>query len=98
MRPGGNTGNQVGSVQPDAIKAHSHPSSASLTENTGVFVSRPVAESEFRSGMSGGGAFHDGGAAGITRRNISISVGVGNSVGNETRPANAYVHWIIRYR
>lgn len=98
MRPGGNAGNQVGSVQPDAIKAHSHPSSASLAENSGVLVSRPKGESELPTGFAHGGAFSDGGQGGITRRTISVSVGVGNSVGNETRPANAYVHWIIRYK
>lgn len=99
MRPGGNSGNQVGSVQPEAIRAHSHPSSANLTESSGVFVSRPAGASELPTGFGvTGGLFADGGASGITRRTLSISVGVGNSVGSETRPANAYVHWIIRYK
>lgn len=98
MRPGGNSGNQVGSVQSDSIRAHSHPSAATLTENNGVFVSRPAGSGDAAAGFGGGGLFSDGGASVITRRNVSVSVGVGSSVGSETRPTNAYVHWIIRYK
>jgi microcystin-dependent protein len=100
MRPGGNVGNQVGSVQTDAIEAHSHPSSATLTpeNNPNVFVSQRSAPADFVPGLTRGSDFHDEGASVITRRRISVSVNVGNSVGSETRPVNAYVHWIIRYK
>lgn len=98
MQTGGFVGNEVGSVQGHATARHGHAATASLSESNGVFVSRPVGQSELPDGLSPGYSFSDGGASGITRRNIGVGVAVQQSGGNETRPINAYVNWIIKYK
>lgn len=71
MNAGGNTGNNVGSVQTDELKSHFHSAS---TQTSGGF---PTA-------ICGAG----GGPNGTFNTN--------STGGNETRPINAYVNFIIR--
>ena len=73
---GGNTGNNVGSLQLDELKSHTHN-----------------IPSEW-SGFAAGGALAE-----MQREDIANpgSLNVGNAGGNETRPKNAYVNYIIKY-
>jgi microcystin-dependent protein len=79
MATGGNTGNNVGSVQADDYKAHTHTvtdsgvaSSGGLTANTGAgAIEGPNSQLRTTSSMPATG-------------------------GNETRPKNAYVLYIIK--
>lgn len=80
----GDDKNKVGSVQGDNYLGHSHSASGNLSvkESNGT---GPVG-----AGMAagnGGGDYFDHG----------VSVSVNPSGGSETRPRNAYVHWIIKY-
>lgn len=75
MKTGGNTGNNVGSVQTDGFSTHNHTIS-SLRNNSQS------------SQVIGGGSNADFLGSGVS----TTSVG-----GNETRPKNAYVNWIIKY-
>jgi microcystin-dependent protein len=70
---GGNTGNNVGSIQGDQYEAHTHGLSTS----------------------SAGGEPLGPGA--ITYSIYSASTTTGSSGGNETRPINIYVNYIIKY-
>lgn len=81
MSTGGAVGDAVGSVQLDAFKSHSHPYA-----NPGV-----------TNGHPDGGA--DRGAHGYWVGNTGLGLtGVsGVTGGNETRPVNAYVNYIIKY-
>lgn len=83
--PGGNAGNEVGSVQEDAVGDHLHPL-AGAADATG-----PGAGGEWIR-------FHglkvpDDAAPVVTNHAAVASPG-----GPETRPRNAYVNWIIRVR
>lgn len=75
MATGGNTGNNVGSVQADELKSHTHETNV-LQDTTGGTQYSAV----FNSGDANGAEF------------ITDATG-----GNETRPKNAYVHFIIKY-
>lgn len=94
MRQGGNTGNNVGSVQPDIYGGHTHP--ASITGRP--FSSAPDASSEWKSGFAPGAAFRDNGASGVSRDAGQLGVSVVATGGDETRPKNIYMNWIIKYR
>lgn len=94
MRQGGNTGNSVGSVQPDMYGAHGH--TASVTGRP--FSSAPDAQSEWKSGFAGGTAFRDSGNSGVDRNSDKLGVSVNASGGGETRPKNIYVNWIIKFK
>jgi microcystin-dependent protein len=72
MSIGGNTADNVGSVQVDELKSHTH-TMMSPTELNGNGV--------------GGNPVWEGNGAGNT----------GATGGNETRPVNAYVNWIVKY-
>lgn len=76
MATGGNSGNNVGSVQSDQYASHTHTDTAtSVVTNGGILGSFPVWN------ISGG---------------VTGSRSVANSGGNETRPKNAYVNFIIK--
>ena len=75
MNTGGNTGDNVGSVQPDEFKSHRH-------ELKLVFDT---------PGLNG---YPSGGANGFV---TVLTDGINLSGGNETRPINAYVNYIIKY-
>lgn len=77
MATGGNTGNNVGSVQADEFKSHIHDISV-----------RP-------DGQYGGATVKgaDGSGGPTTAASSALSTPSG---GSETRPKNAYVHYIIK--
>lgn len=79
---GGNSGNLVGSVQPQQVVGHTH-----------AFTERRL-EAEGGSGFEGGGTSSNSGQGGGFPRTVTTT----SSGGSETRPKNAYVHWIIRAR
>jgi len=73
MNPGGNTGNNVGSVQLDEFKLHHHTYTTKGTTYTRAWaLSDPFWANESSADTTETG-------------------------GNETRPVNAYVNWIIKY-
>lgn len=74
MNPGGVTGNNVGSVQSDQFRAHTHTYTGSIT-------------------FSGSTDFTTGGSSGLY---VPASVS-GSTGGNETRPINANVLYMIKY-
>jgi hypothetical protein len=71
---GGNADNQIGSIQPDALRSHTHD-----------YMDRTV-------GGSGGPIARDGAGAIPDTQRVTSPTG-----GNETRPRNAYVNYIIKY-
>lgn len=80
--PGGNSGNLVGSVQSQGVVGHTH-----------AFTERRL-EAEGGSGFEGGGISSNSTQSGGFPRSVTTS----SAGGSETRPKNAYVHWIIRAR
>jgi microcystin-dependent protein len=100
MATGGNSGNNVGSVQGHAFQTHTHTATDSgHTHNWG---------STFNSNVAGGGqgicddvnanAFSTGtGTANITVDTAAASGGTSQATANETRPANAYVNAFIKF-
>jgi hypothetical protein len=83
MTTGGATGDAVGSVQGDAFASHTHPyQDIFYSENGGTIT----VTSNKGSGDS------DGDNKGWEIYRTSSSTG-----GNETRPKNAYVNYIIKY-
>lgn len=74
---GGNTGNEVGSYQNDALQDHFH----GYVRN----------ETTIQRGTSGGQATV------LRGTELANSYGPSGRVGSETRPRNAYVHYIIKY-
>lgn len=80
MNSGGNTGDAVGSVQDDAFESHTHTHS-----HSGLFAYQGIA--------AGAGA----GSTGVNLTNpINTSTDATAAGGNETRPINAYVNYIIK--
>ncbi len=73
MAAGGNTGNNVGSIQLDEFEAHTH------TYN--------------RVTYSGGGTGRGCNTSAAGGENVSTT----STGGNETRPVNAYVNYIVKY-
>lgn len=96
INPGGHSGNDVGSLQNDEFESHLHAASGIVQGRP--FSSTPINKSEWPSGFAGGGAFHDGGASGVSRSELGVAVKVEKNGGQESRPVNATVNWIIRYR
>lgn len=79
---GGNPGNRVGSVQTQAVIGHAH-----------TFTERRL-EAAGGSGFEGGGTTSNSNQSGGFPRAVTTS----SFGGGETRPNNAYVHWIIKAR
>jgi len=77
MNQGGNTGNNVGSYQPDDIKSHNHQ------QTTTASIALP-------GNLSSVADFHRGGA-------IADPIYTNPTGGNESRPKNAYVNFLIKY-
>jgi microcystin-dependent protein len=87
MNTGGNTGNNVGSIQVAQLASHGHNVQA---ESSGVTTSL--------LGASGfGGITHSGTQSYVTNTAAgTIEPFVQATGGNETRPINAYVNYIIK--
>jgi len=98
MQPGGQTGNHVGSFQFGDLGHHTHLAVATHKINGRTFSSSPRATSELQLGLDHGGEFADGNQSGVSRNDPTIAVTVNPAGGKETRPINAYVNWMIRFR
>ncbi len=110
---GGNTGDNIGSVQPDQYTSHNHGGgnhnhSASDGGHTHSFPSDALPGAHGTNNLAGGSSYGGGmwEDMGTYRRNIqtgyaSISVGytapISSNGGTETRPLNANVNYIIKY-
>ncbi|MBK8396742.1 MAG: tail fiber protein [Leptospiraceae bacterium] len=77
MSTGGNTADNVGSVQVDELKSHNH----------GIMPS---------NGITSGSCWWDG-TGGFADCTQPATLFVLSRGGNETRPVNAYVNWIVKY-
>jgi microcystin-dependent protein len=84
MNSGGNTGDNVGSVQNDAYASHNHRKGTESIIQEFYYVPNPT-PTNFYVAANGPGTTTDN------------SSPTGSSGGNETRPVNAYVNWIIKY-
>jgi len=71
---GGNTGNNIGSIQTHGLASHSHPFLISAGNTT------PGTIAQANSGV-----------------NYNYYQSTGNTGGNETRPLNIYLNYIIKY-
>ena len=98
IKAGGHKGNNVGSFQGGILQSHTHGASATHHINGRTFSSSTKATSEWPSGFDPGAEFADGNLSGVSRNDPTISVMINPSGGNETRPVNAAVIWIIRYK
>ena len=79
MTTGGNTGDNIGSIQADDFKSHSH----STTFTTVGYVAAAESKAEVLANMGPNGGF-------VYRATDPFG-------GNETRPLNANVNYIIKY-
>ena len=80
--PGGNTGNAVGSYQPDIFAAHSHrPSSFAVNQTTSI---SPNASTWYVDTFG-------------PAPTVDNAPNTGSAGGNETRPKNCYVNYMIKY-
>ncbi|MBI5219740.1 MAG: tail fiber protein [Bacteroidia bacterium] len=84
---GGNTGNNVGSLQGNSIASHSHALLINL--NAGSAYGSSV--TYLAGGTQNSEPFW------YTFSNSSNTVSIQSSGGNETRPINVYVNYIIKY-
>ena len=95
-KAGGNTGDNVGSYEGDVFASHNH------TENAaGVHNHTDKWMSENDNSWSGGGS-HSGSYTGYIQTGTTSDAGshthaINAAGGNETRPKNAYVWFIIKY-
>lgn len=88
MATGGNTGNNVGSVQDSIFASHNHGGGNHGHTSSGSY------------GAGGGAAMQgsDGGGIPFSISNVNASgTIISTQGGNETRPINAYVKYIIKY-
>lgn len=83
---GGNKGNQTGSYQEDAFEQHSHP----ITKDKKVLE---WSKQEPKGGWSSPSGTYEG----LNTGNPETLYKIGDSGSSETRPANAYVYFIIKY-
>lgn len=81
LNTGGNTGNNVGSLQGDDFKSHTH------REMNSAYVASP----------SSYGQIPNSGSFSSPSTSAATNIFTENSGGNETRPKNVYVNWIIKY-
>lgn len=104
MATGGNTGNNVGSVQGHAFQTHNH-SDTGHTHQAGLANQGGVFAGNAQLGTSGNTfVFANGGSvsagnintASAAIANASASGSKAQATSNETRPVNAYVNFIIK--
>jgi hypothetical protein len=96
-RPGGNTGDLVGTIEPDEVGPHSHPID---DPGHGHDIQKGVladGSGGYGSGGGGGGSdIHDRHSQPIVL-NAYTNITVQSNSGLETRPKNASVNYIIRF-
>ena len=80
---GGNKGNNVGSIQPQAFQSHSHDIKHTTPDDKPWNINAHADQTMNNNGVGG----THGGPLGVT-----MAAG-----GSETRPNNAYVYYIIKY-
>ncbi len=86
-KPGGNAGNQVGSIQEDQFKRHNHPLMGSpWAVGIGTEGTRQILR------------FNSGKAPNNNAAEYANQVAILGEGGTETRPINAYVNWIIKVK
>jgi len=94
-RAGENGGNRVGSLQGDQLKVHAHT------------ISDPGHAHEMGAFCEGGNIYDSGdrrsawayfGCPIRSTSNATTGISINNAGGAETRPVNAAVYWIIRYK
>ncbi len=83
MQTGGATGDAVGSVQGDQIRSHAH-------NYEDIYYSEGGGAQSVPSNRGSGDTDYDNSGHQFTRTSY-------HSGGNETRPTNAYVNFIIKY-
>jgi hypothetical protein len=111
---GGSVGNNVGSLQGDSMQSHKHADQGHVHPNEVTVQHEPVARHHGEEVASGVGARVNGneGSLGFITLNVAVknltaaanlsdpvqsTAGVPQT-GAETRPKNANVYWIIKYR
>lgn len=102
MNSGGNTGNNVGSIQTDALFSHTHTQNAHSHVAFSIFdatTDKNISEGTALTGQTNKGNFPTvtGGTATarvVTGNTTAINQNTG---GNETRPKNAYVIYCVKY-
>ena len=82
---GGSVGNNIGSLQYDDIKAHTHPEKSIQSTATGMNVGGYNWPNNVFDTTTG------------TMRTAAVTPNDGIKSGNETRPANVYVNYIIKF-
>ncbi len=98
MATGGNTGNNVGSLQTGASIAHTH--TATVTDPAHAHTERYATGGGASNGMvvSTTSQITNTESVNTTASNVTgITVSNSSTGGNETRPINAYVQYIIKY-
>lgn len=92
---GGNTGDAVGSYQPDMYASHNHTGNTSTDGNH----QHPIGTRGFQTDGSKGadGSGDDQGIYTQSAGSHNHTLNINNSGGNETRPENANVIFIIKY-
>lgn len=98
INPGGNTNNEVGSFQAEAFRSHNH----SATCSTSGSHTHPLYTTDDEDGQ--GSSVTEGDNADSPNHNIKTdaagahqhTISIGMNGGNETRPDNAYVNYIIK--
>lgn len=93
MAAGGATGDNVGTVQSDENKSHFHSAWGSSVSNSDGSV-----QTTQRSRSLGGQLNNLGGYGYRTTFGVSGAQIIANSGGNESRPENIYVNFVIKYR
>ena len=110
----GNSGNEVGSMQDDAMQNHKHLDSGHTHAANVSLKHDPIGRHEGEEVASGRGARVNGNEGNmgfvkidVTIRTLMAAAAIGDPsesnagiprVGGDTRAKNAYVYWIIRYR
>lgn len=90
---GGNTGDNVGTLQGEALKAHNHTITDPGHNHTSVNSDIVRNTGGYGTGLGTGGL----GPNTITMNSNTTGITVNNSTGTETRPKNASVNFIIKY-
>lgn len=95
MGTGGNTGDAVGSVQDSTFTAHNH--TININDPGHAHGYSIVSFQGGSPSLSGGGQYANGTTGATTAGSgTGITASSNNTGGNETRPINAYVNYIIK--
>lgn len=100
MASGGNTGNNVGSVQGHAFQTHNHAVTDPGHSHTMTNYAGASYGASYISGngpTAGSAVSTSSNVTNITINNASAGGSTSQATTNETRPVNAYVNYIIKY-